>query len=83
MSCQFDLALQMMILVLEDGGFLDYFLGLNFIFFLIYLIIESILLKGKNLYIFANLLQLPFFIFHLLLKLQLSIEQLVMNPFEL
>lgn len=66
-----------MVLVLKDFGLLSDTLGLDLVFLCADFIVYPILLHGQGMDMLHQILVLPVLCFHLLLKLQLSVEQLV------
>lgn len=74
---EFEFGLDVVVLVLQDLSLLSYTLGLNFVFLSADFIVYTILLHRQCMDMCHQFIVLPVLCFHLLFKLQLSIEQLV------
>ena len=81
-SGQFELILEMVVLIFEQGGFFDDLLGFHLVFLFIDLIVDPVLFHCKDIYVFGNLLQLPLLVLYFILELQLRVEQLLVEPFD-
>ena len=78
---QFELILEMAVLVFEQGGLLDDLLGLHLVLLFIDFIVDPVLFHRQDIYVFADLLQLPLLVLYFFLELQLRVEQLLVEPF--
>jgi hypothetical protein len=70
------------VFVLEHFGFLDDAFCFDFVLLLVDFLVEAVLLQGQDVDVPAQLLHLLLLYLHLLLELQLRVEQLVVHPLQ-